>query len=179
MNVASIGNISIATPSLFLGTSLGTYPFPVSTVISAWKLPPSAIVQINQSGLTILTPAGNSISLANTGPGLSISILKTCGSADSVLIDKPLKFNNTSTTSSNTPGIAVYSCVIPSILADVTAVPSRLDNNTRLRELPIVIPNPLSNGLITNLPYCEPSELVAVLTVLIFNSIFFSPISLF
>ena len=60
---------------------------------------------------------------------------------------------------------------MPSILADVTAVPSRLDNNTRLKELPIVVPKPFSNGSITNLPYCEPSELVVVFTHLIFNSI--------
>ena len=65
----------------------------------------------------------------------------------------------------------MYSCVIPSILADVTAVPSRLDRRTRLNELPIVVPKPFAKGSTTNLPYCEPSELVVVLTHLIFNSI--------
>ena len=34
------------------------------------------------------------------------------------------------------------------------------------------VPKPFSNGSITNLPYCEPSELVVVLTHLIFNSIY-------
>ena len=76
MNVASIGNTSIDASLASLGTSCGTYPFPVSTITSAWNEPPSATVQINQSGLTTLTPAGNWISLANTGPGLSTSILK-------------------------------------------------------------------------------------------------------
>ena len=66
--------------------------------------------------------------------------------------------------------------MIPSILADVTAVPSKLDNNTLLNELPIVVPKPFYNGSITNLPYCEPSELVVVFTAFIFNSIIpFSP----
>ena len=85
----------------------------------------------------------------------------------------------TSITSSKTPGIAVYSCVIPSILQDVTAVPSKLESNTLLKALPIVVPNPLSKGSMVNLPYCDPSEPVIVLTVLIFNSILISPISLF
>ena len=78
-------------------------------MISAWKEPPSAIVQINQSGLTTLTPAGSWISPANTAPGLSTSILKCCGSLESVLTAKPFRFNITSITSSTTPGIAVYS----------------------------------------------------------------------
>ena len=53
---------------------------PTSTVISAWIEPPWDSVQITQSGLTILTPAGNSISPAKTGPGFEASNLKCCGS---------------------------------------------------------------------------------------------------
>ena len=62
----------------------------------------------------------------------------------------------------------MYSCVIPSILKAVQAAPSRLESNTLLKEFPIVAPNPLSSGSITNFPYCEPSELVVVFTHLIF-----------
>ena len=48
--------------------------------------------------------------------------------------------------SSTTPGIEVNSCRTPSILTAVIAAPSIEDKRTRRRALPIVVPNPLSNG---------------------------------
>ncbi len=55
-----------------------------------------------------------------------------------------------SVTSSTTPGIVENSCSTPSILIDVIAYPSREDNNTLLKALPIVRPNPGSKGLNSN-----------------------------
>src|SRR3990167_1383649 len=58
-----------------------------------------------------------------------------------------------SVTSSTTPGILVNSCFTPLILTEVTALPSRDDNKTLRRLLPIVIPYPLSKGSAVNFPY--------------------------
>ena len=49
-----------------------------------------------------------------------------------------------SVVSSSTLGMVENSCSIPSILIEVTAAPGRDDSNTRRRELPKVVPYPLS-----------------------------------
>ena len=51
-----------------------------------------------------------------------------------------------SVTSSTTPGSDENSCSTPSILTAVIAAPSIDDSSTRRRALPIVVPNPRSNG---------------------------------
>ena len=48
--------------------------------------------------------------------------------------------------SSTTPGIEVNPCSTPSILTAVIAAPSIEDSRTRRIALPIVVPNPRSNG---------------------------------
>ncbi len=51
-----------------------------------------------------------------------------------------------SVASSTTPGIGENSCRTPSIFTAVMAAPSIEDSSTRLSALPIVVPNPRSNG---------------------------------
>lgn len=61
-------------------------------------------------------------------------------------------FNTICGTSSNMPGIVENSCRTPSILTDVTAVPSIEDINIRRNEFAMVVPNPRSKGSAINLP---------------------------
>jgi hypothetical protein len=51
-----------------------------------------------------------------------------------------------SVTSSTTPGMVVISWATPSILTRVTALPSRLESNTRRRLFPMVTAKPGSKG---------------------------------
>ena len=51
-----------------------------------------------------------------------------------------------SVASSTTPGIGENSCSTPSIFTAVIAAPSIEDSSTRRSALPIVVPNPRSNG---------------------------------
>ena len=51
-----------------------------------------------------------------------------------------------SVASSTTPGIGENSCSTPSILTAVIAAPSIEDSSTRRSALPMVVPNPRSNG---------------------------------
>src|SRR3990172_7803811 len=64
-----------------------------------------------------------------------------------------LTLRTMSVTSSITPFIELNSWFTPAILTDVTALPSRDERRTRLRLLPIVVPNPRSKGSMKNLPY--------------------------
>ena len=51
-----------------------------------------------------------------------------------------------SVASSTTPGIGENSCSTPSIFTAVTAAPSIEESSTRRSALPMVVPNPRSNG---------------------------------
>ena len=51
-----------------------------------------------------------------------------------------------SVASSTTPGIDWNSCSTPSIFTAVIAAPSMEDSSTRRSALPMVVPNPRSNG---------------------------------
>ena len=58
-----------------------------------------------------------------------------------------------SVASSTTPGIGLNSWATPSMRTAVMAAPSIELSSTRRRLLPIVEPNPRSNGWAVNLPY--------------------------
>src|SRR5437773_637534 len=60
-----------------------------------------------------------------------------------------LRFRRTSTTSSCTPSMLVYSWSTPSISTSVMALPGIEDSSTRRSALPSVWPKPRSNGSIT------------------------------
>src|SRR5580704_13568964 len=62
-----------------------------------------------------------------------------------------------SVASSTTPVIDWNSCRTPSMRTAVTAAPSIEDNRVRRRALPMVVPNPRSNGWALNLPYFSVS----------------------
>src|SRR5437016_848369 len=59
------------------------------------------------------------------------------------------RFSRTSTTSSCTPSMLVYSCSTPSISTSVIALPGIDDSSTRRSAFPSVWPKPRSNGSIT------------------------------
>jgi hypothetical protein len=82
-----------------------------------------------------------------------LSIVRTFGLSPWSFTRRRLRFNTTSVTSSFTPGIVANSCSTPSILIDVTAAPTMDDSSARRSALPIVVPNPRSNGSAVNLPY--------------------------
>ena len=56
------------------------------------------------------------------------------------------KFRQMSVTSSKTPGIVLNSCWTPCSFTLLTALPSSEESRIRRRLLPIVCPNPRSNG---------------------------------
>src|ERR1700745_1498477 len=58
-----------------------------------------------------------------------------------------------SVASSTTPGMDWNSCSTPSILTAVTAAPSMELSSTRRSALPMVVPNPRSNGCAQKIPY--------------------------
>src|SRR5258705_522688 len=60
-----------------------------------------------------------------------------------------LRLSSTSTTSSCTPSMLVYSCSTPSISTSVIAAPGMLESSTRRKALPSVWPKPRSNGSMT------------------------------
>ncbi len=76
-----------------------------------------------------------SAAVTTPGPSLrmraSMSEISPCRRATS-----PLRFRMMSVTSSRTPLIDENSCATPSILTDVTAVPSIVESSTRRSELP-------------------------------------------
>src|SRR5699024_4563319 len=65
-------------------------------------------------------------------------------------------------TSSTTPSTVENSSSAPSICTDVTAAPGSEDNRMRRKELPSVVPYPLSSGSTTNLPNVAASLLSGV-----------------
>ena len=67
-----------------------------------------------------------------------------------------------SVTSSFTPGMELNSCRTPSIFTELMAAPGREESMILLRELPNVIPYPLSRGSTTNFPYFLSSEISVI-----------------
>ena len=67
-----------------------------------------------------------------------------------------------SVTSSLTPGIELNSWRTPSIFTWLTAAPGKEESIILLKELPSVVPYPLSKGSTTNLPYVLSSEISAI-----------------
>ena len=90
------------------------------------------------------------MSPALTSPGPLKSTLKVFVSFLSCFKHTLFKLIISSGTSSTTFGIVENSCNTPSIFTLVIALPGRDDNKILLKELPIVIPYPLSNGSHTN-----------------------------
>ena len=78
------------------------------------------------------------------------------------LIARLLMFITISVTSSFTPGIELNSCTTPSILIWLTAVPGKDESMILLKELPKVVPYPLSSGSTTKRPYFLSSEISAI-----------------
>ena len=61
-----------------------------------------------------------------------------------------LRFRMMSVASSTTPGIGLNSCETPSMRTPVMAAPSIELSSTRRKPVPIVDPNPRSNGCAEN-----------------------------
>ena len=116
-------------------------------------LPPSARVHITSSGLSISMSASFSISPAYTSPATFFDNLIILFSSSEWFFKTTLfKFKMIAVTSSITPSIFWNSWSTPSILTLVIASPGNEDNIALLKALPIVVPNPLSNGSNSNLP---------------------------
>lgn len=71
------------------------------------------------------------------------------------------------------PGIVENSCRTPSILIDVTAAPAMDERRTRRSELPMVLPNPRSNGSAKNFPYVFVSVSFSTSSFLVFENLLF------
>src|SRR5476649_833199 len=104
---------------------------------------------MTNSGLTTSTSWSVWMSPAVTGPGpflcnRSSALLRAC-----MRMATDLRFSSTSTTSSCTPSMLVYSCSTPSISTSVMAAPGIDDSSTRRSALPSVWPKPRSNGSMT------------------------------
>ena len=87
-----------------------------------------------------------SMSRAFTSPGLStrrytVLVWSTC-----TLSGICLRLRMMSVASSTTPGMGENSCSTPSIFTAEKAAPSIEDSSTRRMALPMVVPNPRSNG---------------------------------
>src|SRR5215471_7629289 len=89
------------------------------------------------------------MSPAVTGPGPFLCSRSSAESRECMRSATDLRFSRTSTTSSCTPSMLVYSCSTPSISTSVTALPGMDDSSTRRSALPRVWPKPRSNGSIT------------------------------
>ena len=84
------------------------------------------------------------------GPVTSITIVTS--SSESNSNTNFLIFKMIAVTSSKTPSTAENSWIAPLIFTANTAAPGIDDNNTLLKELPKVVPKPLSKGSMINLP---------------------------
>src|SRR5579864_7352217 len=89
------------------------------------------------------------MSPAVTGPGPFLWRRSSALSRWCIFSATDFRFSRTSTTSSCTPSIEVYSWSTPSISTSVMALPGIEDSNTRRSALPSVWPKPRSNGSIT------------------------------
>ena len=116
------------------------YPRPLSAVISNFKLPPSEIVAICNSGFKISTVPSVMMSAAVTSPSPLTSILKTFSSFSSNLNLTFFKLIIISGTSSTILGMVENSCKTPSIFTLVMAHPGSDESKILLKEFPIVTP---------------------------------------
>src|SRR6266480_972842 len=89
------------------------------------------------------------MSPAVTGPGPFLCRRSSALSRECMRSATVLRFRRTSTTSSCTPSMLVYSWSTPSISTSVMALPGIEDSSTRRSALPSVWPKPRSNGSIT------------------------------
>src|SRR5688572_30611572 len=89
------------------------------------------------------------MSPAVTGPGPFLTRRSSALSRECMRMATALRFSRTSTTSSCTPSMLVYSWSTPSISTSVMAAPGIDDSSTRRRALPSVCPKPRSKGSIT------------------------------
>jgi hypothetical protein len=110
------------------------------------SLPFSATVAMWASGSRISTSPSVSMSLAFTSPALSIRRYSVLVVSTCILSGTCFRLRMMSVASSTTPGMGENSCRTPSIFTAVTAAPSIEDSSTRRMALPIVVPNPRSNG---------------------------------
>ena len=149
---------------LFL--SAPTYPLPFVIVSSAskWLSAPPLKVAITKSGLMISISLSTWMSAAVTTPSPLNSIKARFGSLEELLflIASSLIFIIISVTSSFTPGIELNSWRTPLIFTALTAAPGKEDNMILLKELPKVVPYPLSSGSTTKRPYLLSSEISAI-----------------
>jgi hypothetical protein len=98
------------------------------------------------SGSRISTSASVSMSRAFTSPALSTRTYRVLVVSVCIFSGTCFRLRMMSVASSTTPGIGENSCSTPSILTAVTAAPSIDESSTRRMALPIVVPNPRSNG---------------------------------
>src|SRR6266480_1936660 len=89
------------------------------------------------------------MSPAVTGPGPFLCSRSSAESRECIRSATDFRFSRTSTTSSCTPSMLVYSCNTPSISTSVIALPGIDDSSTRRSAFPSVWPKPRSNGSIT------------------------------
>ena len=89
------------------------------------------------------------MSPAVTGPGPFLCSRSSAESRECIRSATDFRFSRTSTTSSCTPSMLVYSCSTPSISTSVIALPGIDDSSTRRSAFPSVWPKPRSNGSIT------------------------------
>src|SRR5436853_3965469 len=89
------------------------------------------------------------MSPAVTGPGPFLCRRSSALSRECMRSATVFRFRRTSTTSSCTPSMLVYSWSTPSISTSVMALPGIEDSSTRRSALPSVWPKPRSNGSIT------------------------------
>ena len=135
----------------------------VSSIYNLLSLPPLNVA-ITCSGFIISISESVWISAPVTIPSPSNSIYAFFTSSDSdvFLIARDFKFMIISVTSSFTPGMELNSCRTPSIFTELMAAPGREESMILLRELPNVIPYPLSRGSTTNFPYFLSSEISVI-----------------
>src|SRR5690554_294789 len=108
------------------------------------------------------------MSLALTSFASCTSRRTTLGCSSWIFTLNSFKFKIIAVVSSITPGIVENSCKAPSILIEVTACPGRDESKTRRRELPRVMPKPLSSGSTRNLPKLS-SSLISSTVILGFS----------
>ena len=105
--------------------------------------------------MSTFTSWGHTRSPAVTVLGPVTSTVKILGllssSSESISITNDLRFKIIAVTSSSIPFKDVNSCLAPSICTEKIEAPGIEESKTLLIALPIVMPNPPSNGDKTNL----------------------------
>jgi hypothetical protein len=104
------------------------------------------------SGSSTSMSASSSMSRALTSPALSTRTIQRLGGVDVHLERHLLEVEDDVGRILHHAGIGENSCSTPSIFTAVTAAPSIEESSTRRRALPMVVPNPRSNGCAKNRP---------------------------